>query len=476
LAALTFCFCCLRFSDPDLWWHLKLGQEVWRTHAVPSADHWSFTVPGHPWIAHEWLAQLSLYLTYSTAGYRGLQLWLCLLSAATVALVYLLSYRYSGSPVAAMAGAFLAFFFGTIGFSLRPQVLGYLFLVVELLILERSLPPRHDLARPANPNLLWSLPPLFAIWVNCHGSYALGIGILSVALLCAYFNRPTPIPPFSPQATPLNLSKAAAILAACILALLLNPVGAKLLTYPLNVFTHQQTSLGFVSEWLPATIKDPRDAALFLFLGAAAIAGLRGHARLKIFEILTLIPVVFLALEHTRMAYVFGLVAGPVLARMLADRPTTPRAPIRVRPDRLPSNALLLVAAVACCVLAFPRISKIEANIDQQNPVKAVQFLRSTHPQGPLLNDYKWGGYLIWSLGEYPVFVDGRGDVYDWDGVLAKYRDWSLAHSDPASLLNEYNIQLCLLPLDAPMSQVLPHLAGWKQIYRDEISQIFARN
>ena len=46
-----------RFNDPDLWWHLKVGETIWNTRSIPSADAYSFTVHGHPWMDHEWLAQ-----------------------------------------------------------------------------------------------------------------------------------------------------------------------------------------------------------------------------------------------------------------------------------------------------------------------------------------------------------------------------------------------------------------------------------
>src|ERR1700676_4425877 len=157
LVCLTFCFCCLRFNDPDTWLHLKLGQEIWQTHAIPQADHWSFTVAGRPRINHEWMAQLSMYLAYCWGGYQGLLLWLCVLGSALVALVYALCYRYCGSATIAMLGGFLVFFFGTIGFAIRPHMIGYTLLSVELLVMERAWSGR--------PRVLWCLPPLFVLWV-----------------------------------------------------------------------------------------------------------------------------------------------------------------------------------------------------------------------------------------------------------------------------------------------------------------------
>src|ERR1700731_2673945 len=81
LTALTVFTVRSRFNDPDLWYHLKIGEIIWNTHAIPRIDLFSFTANGHPWVAQEWLSQLTLYGVYKFAGYTGLMLWLCLLSS-----------------------------------------------------------------------------------------------------------------------------------------------------------------------------------------------------------------------------------------------------------------------------------------------------------------------------------------------------------------------------------------------------------
>ena len=459
LVCLTFCFCAMRFSDPDLWWHLELGKEVWQSHAIPQADHWSFTVYGKPWVAHEWLSQVLLYLVWRVGGYQGLQFWLCGMASVIVAGVYELCRRYCGNAAVATLGGSLAFFFGTIGFSIRPQLIGFALLVVELLIMERAWRGR--------PGLLWCLPPLFAIWVNCHGSYALGLGILFAAALCAwiaYWRTGVRHGPDMPQL--------ARVLASCVGALLINPVGFRLLLYPLDPFLHEHTSLGFVQEWLPLTTQDVRGIGLFIVIAGLLVAGLMGWARASAFELLVLVPVLFLAIQHTRMVFVFGIICAPIVCRMVATR----RQPGKSRPDYIPANVFLVLLAAFCCYVAFPGAKKIQANVVSHNPASAVEFIRRSGLQGPMMNDYMWGGYLIWALPEHKVFVDGRGDVFDWAGVLAKYRDWATVNADPARLLNEYGIQLCVLPLSAPEAQVMPHLAGWTKAYSDDVAVVFVRN
>jgi hypothetical protein len=458
LVCLTFCFCCARFNDPDMWMHLKLGQEIWKTHALPQADNWSFTVYGQHRIDHEWISQLSIYLAYRLGGYQGLQLWLCTLASAITGLVYALCYRYCGSANIALLGGFLAFFFGTIGFAVRPQLIGYAFLALELLLLERAWSGR--------PGVLWWLPPLFVVWVNCHGSWALGIGIFAVAALCSEIDFPRNR--LSPA--PCRRILAGVLLSSCA-ALAINPIGIKLLLYPIGVFVSQRASLGFLTEWLPLSTDDLRGIGFFAVLAGIGVAGLRNRAKASVFELLVLIPVSFLALRHTRMLFVFGIVAPPIVCRIVA-RLRFRRNP---NPDFPPANAFLLLLAAGCCYAAFPSVGTIQARIASQNPVKAIQFIRQAGLQGNMMHDYMWGGYLAWALPEHKVFIDGRGDIYDWAGVLARYRDWATVAADPQRLLDDYAIRFCLLPIAAQESYVIPHLRGWKKLYSDDVAVIFVR-
>jgi hypothetical protein len=92
-----------------------------------------------------------------------------------------------------------------------------------------------------------------------------------------------------------------------------------------------------------------------------------------------------------------------------------------------------------------------------------------------MLNEYVYGGYLIWAAPERKVFIDGRADVYEPAGILAEYGKWATLQEDPRALLDRYGIRLCLLSRQHPMSHVMPVLAGWKLVYSDELSVVFAR-
>src|SRR2546423_14826333 len=54
--------------DPDLWWHLANGRLMLAAQAIPHADVYSFSAAGQPWVMHEWLADLAMYLLFKVGG------------------------------------------------------------------------------------------------------------------------------------------------------------------------------------------------------------------------------------------------------------------------------------------------------------------------------------------------------------------------------------------------------------------------
>jgi hypothetical protein len=126
--------------------------------------------------------------------------------------------------------------------------------------------------------------------------------------------------------------------------------------------------------------------------------------------------------------------------------------------------------------LVFPDRQNLAKQVETNSPVKAVEFIKTNRLSGPMLNEWVYGGYLIWAAPEHPVFIDGRGDVFEWTGVVDQYGKWALLQTDPNTLLNKYEIKFCLIARKSPLATVLPLLPNWKIIYSDNLSVIIARS
>jgi hypothetical protein len=179
-----------------------------------------------------------------------------------------------------------------------------------------------------------------------------------------------------------------------------------------------------------------------------------------------------MAVSHHRMLFVFGIVVAPILARSLS----TFWERYDSRHDHPWANAMLIAGSLLTILLAFPDQSNLARQVELRSPANAVRFINTHHLSGRMLNEYVYGGYLIWALPESPVFIDGRGDVFEWTGILDEFGRWATLQSDPNALLDKYHIDFCLLALHSPMARVLPLLHGWKLVYQDDNAVIFVRS
>jgi hypothetical protein len=452
-----------RFDDPDMWWHLKMGQIIWTTHSIPTTDLFSYTTNHHAWVPHEWLSQVLIYAAYRWGGYSGLMLWLCFFTAAVFIAGYALCSLYSGNAKVGFAGAMTIWLFSTVGLAIRPQMIGYLFLVFELLALH--------LGRTRNPRWFFSLPPLFAVWVNCHGSFFLGVIVAAIFLAGSFFNFRSGLLVSSPW-LPRQRMMLGLALSLSVAGLWLNPVGTKQILYPLNTMLHQPLGVSQVQEWQPLQVSDPRGVAMLVVLLCIFLLLIVRRSELFWDELLLLSLGTWLAASHQRMVFVFGILAAPILSRLLS----TSWDNYDGQTDRPLPNALLIAASLVVAFWGFPNRQSLSRQVELQSPVDAVAFINSRHLSGRMLNEYVYGGYLIWAAPEHPVFVDGRSDVFEFTGVLDDFGKWAMLQSDPNTLLEKYRVDFCLLAQQSPMVRVLPLLGKWKVIYSDNRSVIFMRN
>src|SRR5580698_7861486 len=74
LPALAFLLCCSPMADFDIWWHLRTGQLIVETGAVPRVDLFTYTNATRPWIDVAWLYEVGVALLYRLGGTSALVL------------------------------------------------------------------------------------------------------------------------------------------------------------------------------------------------------------------------------------------------------------------------------------------------------------------------------------------------------------------------------------------------------------------
>jgi hypothetical protein len=453
-----------RFDDPDMWWHLKTGEVIWTTHTIPTKDLFSYTTNHQSSVPQEWLSEALIYGAYRSGGYSGLMLWLCFSSSVLLIAGYVLCSSCSGNSKIGFLGAMIVWFFATVGLSVRPQVIGYILLVFELVLLH--------LGRTRSPRWLFGLPILFVLWVNCHASFFLGLVVLALFLFCSFFDfEVRAVASEGWDAGRRRILLLATVLSAA--AVFVNPLGLKQVLYPLDTMLHQPMNLSNVQEWKPLALSDPRGAGLLgvLVLVAVCLIAQRS-ARLFLYELVLLAMGAWLAFSHQRMAIVFGILSAPVVSRLLSSF----WSGYKQEEDRPVLNTVVLILTAVAVYLAFPSRQSLAKQVDAGSPVRAVEYIKTHHLSGNMLNAYDYGGYLIWALPDRPDFIDGRADLFEWAGVLREFGQWAMLQSDPNALLDKYDVSFCLLERGDPVVRAFPQMRNWKEVYSDNASVIFVRS
>jgi hypothetical protein len=456
----------LHLADPDTWWHAKVGQFIVATGHLPRHDIYSYTVTGHPWIAYEWLGEVLMGWA-AKWGAMGLLGLLCLFSGLLMLLLFLYGMVYTGNVKASFAACAILLPLAAVFFTLRPQLLGYCFLILLLILME--------LYRQGREKVLWAIPPLFLVWVNTHGSFFIGLGILGVFWLCGLFEFEWGSVVAQRWTKRQSRNLLLTILASTVL-LPLTPYGAQLAAYPFEMAILQPLNIANIQEWQPVSFGEAWGKAFLAVVLALFIVQLKWKPRFRFFDLVLLLVTVFEAALHIRFIIVLVFAVMPWLTVFLGRWFT----PYERSKDKYALNVALIALIVFGFVHYFPSQQKIDKRLAKTYPMNAIAFMKA-HPAKvpePMFNDYGWGGYMIWSFGNLhgssrPVFIDGRCDIYEYAGVFRDYLDISRLKADTPMLLAKYDIRSVFTNGASILATYLRATPGWTEIYRGKVASIF---
>jgi hypothetical protein len=463
LIGAVFYLCRAFIVDPDLWWHIKTGQNILSTHHWPTTDPYSFTVAGTPWLAYEWLGDVLFGAVERVAGLQGLAALLIFLGCAIILALYAYATLRSGNSKAGFVASALLCALACVSFNLRPQMLGYLFIVLTLIALEKFRQGKH--------RALWLIPPLFLIWINSHGSWVIGLGLIFVfwasGLMEFRFGGIE-----AQRWSPADRLRLEFVFLLCLAAIPLTPYGTRLAAYPFTVATSLPVNVGNVLEWRPMPFNiAPGKLFLAIVLGLF-VAQMAFRLSWRVAELTLFFGGIVMACLHLRFVLFFVPFTAPLLATLLARwMPRYDRAK-----DQYVLNAVLMTLVVAAMVRYFPARADLQRTVARDFPVKAVEYLRQHAVPIPMYNTYGYGGYLVWSRWpERKVFIDGRGDLYEVNGVFSDYLEVAQLKPAAFTVLQIYGIQSCLLNRQEPLATVLAAQPGWQRLYSDDVSVLYVR-
>ncbi|NKE66047.1 hypothetical protein RAMLITH_09465 [Ramlibacter sp. RBP-2] len=448
-------------ADGDTYWHVAAGRWILEHGAVPTQDPFSHTRLGAPWTAHEWLSEVLLELAHAAGGWE--------LVAALTALAFALSISILGrallrslEPIHVVAAMTLAVLMTAGHLVARPHILAMPLLVAWAAELVRA--RDRDAAPP-----FWLLP-LMTLWANMHGGFTLGIG-LAVAFAAEAVLAAARHGRVAAAARTWGLFVALAVVAS-----LLTPHGPQGLLFTWQIMFEDSFMLGRIGEWRSPDFHRFQPLEVWL-LGIMALAMHQG-VKLPLARLVLLLGFTHLALKHVRNVELLGLLAPLFLAAPLAQHFHARGAGRKqfAGGDRLlgaltrgaaPGGLLLVLLLGGLATTSIWSATGPLVPPEQIAPQRAAKAARDAGAAGPVLNDYGWGGYLIYA--GVPPFIDGRADMYR-DGFVKEYAE-AMDLATPTSLprlLDRYQIGWTLLPPNRPATAMLDRLPGWRRVHADE--------
>lgn len=445
---------CLYAASPifsiDFFWHLKLGEVIRQTGAIPRVDLFSAVHPERPYVQFNWLWQLCAAWIENAFGLRGIRVAQSMMLGLSFAVLYATSRRalgyeggaaplppqrseFAGAPPSAgfasltrgrAASGPLAFAFCSLAlvlfedrFRARPSALALGFVAAMLPLLlcaHRVHGPRH-----ASKAMLLATLALSVLWTNLHG----GESVLLVLSLGALFAGEL-VHRYALKREDAAVAPAAQLLLAALLGFLSSPT-------LIDGFSHWLTAVGPQieagnEEWQPSYTmlrNGWRPAFILIGLGPTAVAlaylgeqivRVRRYGRAAIDVSEWLICAGYLVLSHQAVRNSF-LCLLPLLFMV---RRVAPRlSGVRSTAAAVALGLVLLGVSFEDAVLrGYGGLDRVPALIQLDlspgvYPEHVATFMEEAGIRGRVLNDGKVGGYLIWrTWPRCHVFADSRHD------------------------------------------------------------------
>jgi hypothetical protein len=455
-------------GDPDVWWHIRLGQWILDHHAIPTGELFSYTAQGNSLTAHEWLADVIFAGLYAAGG-----IFVVAIAAAAAAwsgflAIALLLLRRGVRPLAVAAALALGAKAAEPVLGTRPQVVTFALTAWTLFLADTYL--REGGRRR------WLIPPLMLVWANLHAGFVSGLGVL-VAILAIEALRPrlggVRLP--SERLKGLVTVTAVAALAACV-----NPAGPGL--YRFALFVSATESRKAIVEWQSP---DFHQAGLLALLGlVVTLVVLMGVRRPDLRDAVLAgagVALVLVAVRNTAVAVALILPAwataadsaGGLLLFSGRQRRRT------VTPATVGLGGVVLLIGVLGAGLTVARAAQAASpqGVGAAYPTCAARLLATADRPQRVFAAYGAAGFLI--LRDFPstrVYEYGES-ISLGDGVFDDYVRIAGGAQDPPSAMRLLDASATSAVLVGPSALTVELRAspGWRYVTSDGGLELFVR-
>lgn len=461
-------------EENDFFWQLKTGQIIWTEHYFPTHDIFSHAAYGQIWTLHEWIPSVIFYLIYTYLGVAALIIFKALMISVTFAIFLIIFNKLKVNLYLSLVLLGLAALVNSRGiWAVFPSIFEYFFIAITIFVLEYYKEKRW---------VPYFLAVLSLIWANSHGSFFLLPVILGSYIVGSYIaskmkEKWSTYIPIGRILTKREMIPFFIVTLISLITPLVTPNGFWTYLYPFRITFGNLTS--YVSEYQKFWTVWNWDWGDFVYsctvflIGGMLAVFLINIKKLHPTDLLLGLFFGILAITAVRHVAIFALVALYLIAKYL----TVWFGEYRGIFARSLFKDIVVILIIFSFVYYFKTMIAPFGLIFSEKgyPTEAADIINQSGIPGNMFNHYNYGGYLIWKMPKYKVFVDGRLEMYegkagdDYKTIVGSgkgYRD----------LIEKYHINFFLNYLTDEINEKLIDDPDWKPVFNDVRFVIFVKN
>jgi len=437
-----------RFNiDPDLGWHLAIGNRFLETGEIIRADQFSWTMPGYVWGNYFFLYEILVAFLFKYLGYILTVVVFGLIGSLAV-LILTFGRRLTFWQILVIG---LGLSVALTNLAVRPSMISFLFTAVLLFFLDRGFVKKNTYSP-----LLFGL---FVLWANFHQGFVIGVLILGAYLGIDFLWQRV-------EGKESGLVSRMIPLGVAVLGTLFTPYHLSLWQSIIKDLTGLKTWA--IAEWMPTAIYFPANI-LFALSGLIFIYILVTKFR-KAEPVWFLLGagMFCLAFLVNNLIFVWIAIFIFVTSRYFNFKLNLVGDFWVKIPIVFSASAVFLAFSLNFLVNLADSIGLEKRFILDKYPVEAVNYLKRDGLIKGLFNDYGWGGFIDWQLPEAKVFIDGR--MTGWRTGNGRYilADYLAIKRGDCNVAKNYEIKVALLKKDdKPLC-----FEDWEKVYEDSVAQI----
>ncbi len=462
--------------ENDIFWQLKMGESIWEHHNFPIVDPYNYSNPGAVWTLEEWMPGTLFYVLFKHFGPSSLIILKAGVIAVTFGLFFVLFNRRKVNLYLSLLVFLLAAMVNTRGvWAVFPSIFEYLFLVLTFFILEYF------------EKYTWrftvlGLCALSLIWANSHASFflltfillAYVFGSIIATRLKKRFSGYEPAGRILDRGSQIKLGVAAGF---SFIAPFLTPNGYWTFIYPIRISLGKFT--GYISEYQKYyqvwnwDFSDYVQGFTLILIVILVLLFVFSLKRLNPIDLILGALFVGLSQLAVRHVAIFAIVALYLIAKYISVWFGEYRGVFK---RTLVKDIILILFVISFAFYYKTKVVPFGLGMTEAGyPKEAAEFINNNKIPGNMFNHYNYGGYLIWKMPDYKVFIDGRLEMYEGQAG-DDYKSILEGSKTSLELLDKYKVNFVLeYSRDAIVGALLAS-DDWRFVHMSDIYSVFVRN